>query len=150
LLVDGTKGLNRMPSNASAGRKVKSEARPTWRRFLESLGPYPSLALLLLPVGLVEPLKLVAVAVAGTGHWMIGTAVMVVAYAGSLLVVERLFKVLKPKLLTLSWFAWLWTRYLDLRRWAARLLGGTRWLGARSARSPDEALRPASARQEKR
>jgi hypothetical protein len=133
-----------MSSNASAGHKVKSETRPTWRRFLESLGPYQSLALLLLPVGLVEPLKLVALAVAGTGHWMIGTAVMLAAYAGSLFVVERLFKVLKPKLLTLSWFAWLWTRFLDLRHWAARLLG------ARSTRSPDEALRPAAARQEKR
>ena len=133
-----------MPSNTSAGRKANSEVRPIWRRFLESLGPYQSLALLLLPVGLVEPLKLVAVAVAGTGHWMVGTAMMIAAYAGSLLVVERLFKVLKPKLLTLSWFAWLWARYLTLRHWAARLLG------ARSTRSPDPALRPASARQEKR
>ena len=133
-----------MPSNASRGRKVKSEVRPAWRRFLERLGPYQSLGLLLLPVGLVEPLKLVAVAVAGTGHWMIGTAVMVAAYAGSLLVVERLFKILKPKLLTLNWFACLWTRFLDLRHWA------TRSLGARSTRSSDNALRPASARQEKR
>jgi hypothetical protein len=31
------------------------------------------------------------------------------AFAVSLLVVERLFKVVKPKLMMLSWFARLWT-----------------------------------------
>jgi hypothetical protein len=31
------------------------------------------------------------------------------AYAASLLLVERLFKIVKPKLLTLRWFARLWS-----------------------------------------
>jgi hypothetical protein len=37
------------------------------RRYIESLGPYQSLSLLAIPTGLVEPLKLVALAVAGRG-----------------------------------------------------------------------------------
>jgi hypothetical protein len=37
------------------------------------------------------------------------------AYAVSLLVVERLFGVVKPKLMTLGWFAKLWTRLVTLR-----------------------------------
>jgi hypothetical protein len=81
---------------------------PKVRRFVEGLGPYQSLALLLVPAAIVEPLKLVAVAVAGDGHWITGTAMIVFAYAVSLFVVERLFAIVKPKLLTLPWFARLW------------------------------------------
>jgi hypothetical protein len=44
------------------------------RRSIEGLGRYPSLFLLALPTATVEPLKLVAVAVAGKGHWVTGTA----------------------------------------------------------------------------
>jgi hypothetical protein len=85
------------------------------RRSIEKLGPYQSLVLLLIPASIVEPLKLLAVAVAGEGHWITGTATMIVAYAGSLLAVERLFKVVKPKLLTLPWFARLWNWFVVLR-----------------------------------
>jgi hypothetical protein len=35
---------------------------------------------------------------------MTGTGMMIAAYAASLLVVERLFKIVKPKLMTLNWF----------------------------------------------
>jgi hypothetical protein len=73
------------------------------------------LVLLLVPVSLVEPLKLVAVAIAGEGHWIAGTIVIVCAYAASLLVVERLFRVVRPKLLTLPWFARLWNWIVALR-----------------------------------
>jgi hypothetical protein len=51
----------------------------------------------LIPASIVEPLKLIAVAVAGDGHWITGTAMIIIAYALSLLCVERLFRVAKPK-----------------------------------------------------
>jgi hypothetical protein len=86
------------------------------RRFVQKLGPYQSLALLLIPVCLVEPLKLVALAVAGSGHWITGTGMIIVAYAASLLVVERLFRMVKPRLLTIHWFARLWMWFVSLRR----------------------------------
>ena len=53
------------------------------------------MALLLVPVTLVEPLKFVALFVAGEGHWLTGTGMILGAYAVSLLVVERLFRVVK-------------------------------------------------------
>ena len=53
------------------------------RRFVESLGPYQSLALLAVPVCLVEPLKLIAVLVAGEGHWIIGTIMITAACENS-------------------------------------------------------------------
>jgi hypothetical protein len=81
---------------------------PKLRGFIEGLGPYQSLALLAVPTSLVEPLKLVAVALAGEGHWITGTVMIIFAYATSLLLVERLFSIAKPKLLMLPWFARLW------------------------------------------
>jgi hypothetical protein len=85
------------------------------RRRIQKLGPYQSMALLLVPVTLVEPLKFVALFVAGEGHWLTGTGMILGAYAVSILVVERLFRVVKPKLMTLSWFAKLWMRLVALR-----------------------------------
>jgi len=94
------------------------------RAWIEGLGPYPSLLLLAIPLSIVEPMKFVAVAVAGKGHWITGTGMIVAAYAASLLVIERLFGIVKPKLLLLPWFAWIWVRFVTLR---ARLLRAVGW-----------------------
>lgn len=105
------------------------------KRWIERLGPYPSLLLLALPTATVEPLKLAAVAVAGKGHWIARTAMIVACYAFSLLVVERLFKIVKPKLLTISWFAKLWNGFVSARTRVVRLF--RRWLGLSRARKLD-------------
>ena len=86
------------------------------RRSIEGLRPYPSLLLLAVPTATVEPLKLAALAVAGKGHWLAGTAIVVGCYACSLLVIERLFAVVKPKLLTIPWFAKLWNVFASVRK----------------------------------
>jgi len=78
------------------------------RRRIQQLGPYQSLALLVMPTALVEPLKIVALFVAGNGYWLSSTAMIIGAYAVSLLIIERLFRVVKPKLMMLGWFASLW------------------------------------------
>jgi hypothetical protein len=87
------------------------------KRRIENLGPYQSLFLLAVPTATVEPLKLVAVAIAGEGHWIAGTAMIVTCYLLSLFLVERLFIIVKPKLLTIPWFAKLWTTILAVRTW---------------------------------
>jgi hypothetical protein len=90
------------------------------RRRIQQLGPYQSLALMLLPIIVVEPLKIVALLVAGHGHWLSGTGILIAAYVVSLFFVERLFKVVKPKLMTLSWFAtpWIWFSSWRDKIWA--------------------------------
>ncbi len=85
------------------------------RRAIESLGPYTSLCALVVPLMIVEPLKLVALFIAGSGHWMTGAVTIGCAYALSLFLVERLFQIVKPKLLTLRWFAALWKRFIAMR-----------------------------------
>ena len=96
------------------------------RRRIQKLGPYQSLILILLPLLLVEPLKLVALVIAGKGHWLAGTGMIIGAYAASLLCVERLFRALKPKLLMLKWFAKGWNWFSVLRdktiAWGAGLM----------------------------
>jgi hypothetical protein len=85
------------------------------RGYIERLGPYKSLLILAIPTSMVEPLKLIAVAVAGEGHWITGTVMIIAAYGCSLLFVERLFRIVRPKLLMLPWFARLWNWILFVR-----------------------------------
>ena len=113
------------------------------RRTIEGLGPYPSLLLLGLPTAIVEPLKLAAVALAGKGHWITGTAMIAACYAFSLLIIERLFVIVKPKLLTIPWFATVWEAFVSVRTRVSDILRG--WIGLRRNRK-----RPASASRLKR
>jgi hypothetical protein len=99
------------------------------KRSIKALGPYPSLSLLALPTATVEPLKLAAVAVAGKGHWITGTAMIMGCYAFSFLVVERLFEIVKPKLLTIPWFATLWNAFVSVRKRTLRSFGRLTGLG---------------------
>ena len=78
-----------------------------WRSLtnvLLRLGPYQSLLMLSVPFLIVEPLKVGALFIIGGGHWLLGPGMLITAYAASVLVVERLFKILKPKLMRLGWF----------------------------------------------
>lgn len=85
------------------------------RRRIQKLSPNLSLLLVSVPVILVEPLKIISLYIAGKGHWLTGTGIIIGAYALSLFFVERLFRVVKPKLLMVSWFAKLWKRYRAFR-----------------------------------
>jgi hypothetical protein len=87
------------------------------RRRIERLGPYPALLIVAVPLAVVEPLKLVLLFVLGSGHWVTGAIAMVCAYAVSLFVAHWVFRIVKPKLLKLPWFARLW-------RW---LVAATKW-----------------------
>jgi hypothetical protein len=98
-----------------------------FRRWIERLGPYPSLFLLIIPLAIVEPLKLVTIFIAGDGHWITGLITLLCAYAVSLFITHWLFGVVKPKLMMLPWFAAGWTWLL------ARWQQARNWLGLRIA-----------------
>lgn len=93
------------------------------RHQIERLGPYPSLFLLAIPLAVVEPLKLATVLIAGEGHWIAGAIALFAAYAVSLFVTHWLFGTVKPKLLTMPWFAacwrWLIATWDKARHWVA-------------------------------
>ncbi len=96
------------------------------RRRLAQIGPYGALVVLAVPLAIVEPFKLVAVLVAGQGHFLTGVVFLVCAYVASLVITERLFAILKPKLLMLPWFAKSWRWFVVLRWRCLRWLRGLR------------------------
>lgn len=110
------------------------------RRWIERLTPYPSLFLLAVPTATVEPLKLVAVALAGKGHWITGAAMIAACYGFSLLLVEKLFVIVKPKVLQIPWFAKIWTGFVSIRAAAWSTLKRCAGLQAGSRQSSDRIL----------
>lgn len=85
------------------------------RRQIERLPPYAALVLIAVPLGVAEPMKLATLFIVGKGHWLTGAVAMICAYAISLFVTERLFQIVKPKLLRLRWFKTLWTWFIAAR-----------------------------------
>jgi len=102
------------------------------RRQIGWLPPYPALILVAAPLAVVEPLKLAILVIAGKGHWITGTVAMIGAYAVSLFVTHWLFKIVKPRLLKLRWFATLWAWLVARRDRALRWLR-RKWTLARGA-----------------
>jgi hypothetical protein len=103
---------------------LSTKSKQHLRRQIERLPPYPALLILTVPLAVVESLKLATIFIAGEGHWITGGVVMLFAYAISLFVTEWLFVVVKPKLLTLPWFARTWAWFVEVRdktwRWVTK------------------------------
>jgi hypothetical protein len=76
---------------------------------ISGLPPYAVLGLLILPFAIAEPAKVFAIYLMGSGHVITGTVLLIAAYLVSVLVVDRIFQAGKPKLLTIPWFAKLWS-----------------------------------------
>jgi hypothetical protein len=70
-----------MPVISQKRRRRRMTFLARSRRGLQQISPYLCLLLLLVPLLLVEPLKVVALIIAGKGHWLTGTAMLVAAYA---------------------------------------------------------------------
>jgi len=98
---------------------------------IERLPPYPALLIVAIPLAVVEPLKLATILIAGEGHWITSGLVLLFAYAVSLFVTHWLFVAVKPKLLTLHWFARAWATVVTVRykTW--------RWIAKRASHCPD-------------
>lgn len=87
------------------------------RAWIISLRPYPTLALFIVPLVVLEPVKPVAAYLAGTGHIAAGTIVLVVGEILKLVLVERLFSVSRDKLMSIPAFAWIHGKYRQARDW---------------------------------
>lgn len=121
-----------VPVFARIGRRVAD--------WIAGLGAYPSLVLVLVPLALLEPAKPVGAWLFATGRPLAGAAVIAGAELVKITLVERLFHLAKPKLLTIGWFAsgygrvtaWLsWLKETAPVRAARRLLRGLRRVARR-------------------
>jgi hypothetical protein len=115
--------------------------------WVRTLGPYQTLALFLVPLIILEPVKPVAAILAAKGHYTRSIAVLVVGEILKVTIVERLFHVGKPKLLMIpafartynyimAWYAWFealppWQAVLRHVR-ALKAQGRATWLQVRA------------------
>ena len=104
-----------MPAIVQKRRHRRMTLAALARRTIQQFGPYKSLALLVVPLLIVEPLKIAGVAFASLRRWVGGACMIVGAYAAGLLVVDRLFRIVKSKLSTMKWFAALATTWIGAR-----------------------------------
>jgi hypothetical protein len=87
------------------------------RRWIVSLRPYPALALLAVPVIILEPAKPLAGILMATGHFGAAAITFVTAEVLKLTFVEQLFQLNRRKLLSIPAFAFgyqYWRQMMDL------------------------------------
>jgi hypothetical protein len=90
-------------------------------RWILSLRPYPTLLLFIVPLIVLEPAKPIAAYLVGTGHCMLGLAILATAEILKLVFIERLFSVSRDKLLSIPAFAWGYGKYSTAKAWLTSL-----------------------------
>ncbi len=79
-------------------------------RWVETLPRWGVLALAVAPLAIAEPLKIGGLYLLATGHALSGIALLVIGYAVSLVLAERILHAGHGQLMTYHWFAvgWRW------------------------------------------
>lgn len=85
------------------------------RNWIDSLRPYPTLLLFVVPVIVLEPIKPLALYLSGTGHVATGITAFAVGELLKLILVERLFSISRDKLMSIPAFAWAYGKYCVVR-----------------------------------
>jgi len=95
-------------------------------RWIASLSPYATLALFLIPLILLEPVKPLSAYLVASGQFKFGMCVLVVGEILKITIVERIFHIGREKLLTIKAFAlvydfvWGWLSWMQaLPSWQA-------------------------------
>lgn len=91
------------------------------RTWIISLRPYPTLALFVVPVLVLEPAKPVAAYLTATGHVVSGLTVLGVAELLKLVLIERLFRISRDKLMSIEAFAWSYGKFQQAQSWVEAL-----------------------------
>jgi len=86
-----------------------------------SLGRYPTLALFIIPVIILEPAKPLAAYLSATDRVMSGLIVLGIAELLKLVLVERLFCISRDKLMSIPAFAWCYAKFQQVVSWIKSL-----------------------------
>jgi hypothetical protein len=73
--------------------------------WLVRLPPYAALAAFVTPSILILPIKLIALGFAAMGHYALALASLIVGKMLGTAVLARLYRILRPRLMTIPWFA---------------------------------------------
>jgi hypothetical protein len=88
------------------------------RSAAERLPPWAALILVVVPLGLVEPLKIFALWLMAQGQWLTGVLVFAFAQIAALGLGAFLFDLVRDRLLTMRWFARVYAWVLRIHHWA--------------------------------
>jgi hypothetical protein len=89
--------------------------------WIASLGPYPTLALFVVPLVLLEPIKPFSAYIIASGHLLFGVLVLVFGEVLKITVVERIFHIGRDKLMTIKAFAWTYNLAFGWLTWLQAL-----------------------------
>jgi hypothetical protein len=89
--------------------------------WIASLGPYPTLALFVVPLVLLEPVKPFSAYVIASGHFRLGVLVLVIGEVLKITIVERIFHIGRDKLMTIKAFAWIYNFAFGWLTWLQAL-----------------------------
>jgi hypothetical protein len=90
-------------------------------RWVASLSPYATLALFLIPLILLEPVKPLSTYLVASGQLKLGMFVLVVGEILKIMTVERIFHIGREKLLTIKTFALVYHFLWDWLNWIQAL-----------------------------
>ena len=91
---------------------------PPW---IASLSPYPTLALFVIPLAILEPIKPFSAYLIASKHFITGVLLLVVGEVLKIIVVEHIFYIGKDKLMTIKAFAWSYTYVIGWLTWLRAL-----------------------------
>ncbi len=74
-------------------------------RRIAALRPRWAFFAFMLPSTILIPAKLIGLHAIGTGHWLIGSAIFLIAKVTGVALFSRIFNLTRPALMTLPWFA---------------------------------------------
>ena len=89
---------------------------------IESLPPYATLCVFVIPVIVLFPLKLAGLWMLAHGFWLGAVAVLVLAKLVGVGVAAFIFEITRPKLLQIGWFRWLYEHVMVWLEWAHGLV----------------------------
>ena len=69
---------------------------------------------------LVEPVRFVAAYIAATGNFIVALFTFDFGELLKIVLIERLFDLMREKLMSISAFAWLYRHYVQMREWIKR------------------------------
>ena len=87
------------------------------RAWIASLRPYPTLALFMVPLVALEPLKPVAAYLVATGHVRVALTTFAVGEILKLVIVERLFAIGRDKLMLIPAIGCTYRKFCQIRNW---------------------------------
>jgi hypothetical protein len=103
--------------------RIPLEAVKRWiAAHIERMPPWAALLLFVIPVIIVQPLKLAAFWLMLHGHFILGVLGFVVVKIVGFGAVAFLFDLTRDKLMTFGWFVWLYERVLWLRTKASAFI----------------------------